>query len=124
VDGGQSTGASTTPADSLTTLTANDLLIGVGAYDGGTTTFVAGASYTLIGKEASNANQDHLAEFRLVTTATSYTVDSTIGTSISWGMRTAGFKEAAAGITVGELMAARQAGQLMPYPTKKEVVGY
>lgn len=96
VDGGQTTSAgSLTPSDTLTTLTANDLVIGVAAYDGADTTFVEGASHTLIGKEASNAFQDHLLEFRLVAAAQLYTVTATIGASLANSMYTAAFKESA-----------------------------
>lgn len=97
VDGGQTIATSTTVSDTLTTLTANDLLIGCAAYDAGTTTLVEGASYTLIGKEASNAFQDHLLEFRLVTTAQLYTVTATVGASVPNSMYTAAFKEAVGG---------------------------
>ena len=95
VDGGSSTGTSTTPADSLTTLSADDLLIGVVAHDG-TSTITPGTDYTQIGEEEDNTLQDHGAEFRLVTTAQAYSVNWTLGTSSPWGVYTAAFKPAAA----------------------------
>lgn len=107
VDGGSSTGTSTTPADSLTTLAANDLLIGVMAHDGSSgISITPTANYTQIGEEETNTFQDHNAVFRIATSATSYTVDWTIGSSSPWGVYTLAFKEAsgAAASVLGPLL--------------------
>jgi hypothetical protein len=105
VDGGQTTATSTAVSDTLTTLTANDLLIGAACYDTATTTLVEGATYTLIGKEPSNAIQSHLAELRLVGAAQLYTVTATIGASQPNSMYTAGFKESTGGAGTHRLSA-------------------
>lgn len=107
VDGGSSTGTSTTPADSLTTLTANDLLIGVMAHDGSSgISITPDAPWNQIGEEENNTAQDHSAVFQIVTTATSYTASWVIGSSSPWGVYTLGFKEAtgAASNVIGMLL--------------------
>ena len=97
VDGGSSSGTDAAPADALTTLTANDLIIGVMAQDGATKTLTPGADYTQIGENETNAAmQCHNAVFRIVTTAQAYTVDWTMASSSLWGAYTAAFREAAA----------------------------
>ncbi len=96
VDGGSATGSSTTPSDGLTTATANALLLGVMGHVTANTSITPNGSYTQIGEE-ENASL-HTAfnlVFRIVTTAQAYTIDWTTGTSVTWGVYTAGFKEAA-----------------------------
>lgn len=102
VDGGDSTGTGTTASDSITTGTANALIIGVMLHTdtAANRTLTAGGSYTQFGEIESVANAPHHAEFRIATTATAYTVDATIGTSVTWSMQTVSFKEATAAATV------------------------
>lgn len=84
-------------SDSLTTATANALLLGVLTHSADTRTLTAGTNYTQIGENENNSStQCHHAEFRLVTTAQAYTVDWTAGTGESPGncaAQTAGFAE-------------------------------
>lgn len=93
VDGSSSTGTSTAPADSITTGVANALIIGVAFHDGS----VANAldptgSYTQIGEEEdNNVSVDFNLVYRIATTATSYTVDWTLGSSASWLAQTISF---------------------------------
>lgn len=95
VDGGNSTGTSTTPADSITTATANELILGCMLQDGSTTTLTPGGSYTQIGEsEDNNTGQCHSLVFRIATTATAYSVDWTIGSSEAWRAMTVSFKAA------------------------------
>lgn len=105
VDGGVSSGTSTTPADDILTVTANDLLIGIMNHDSVDQILTPGTNYTQIGESEDNTGQEaHNAEFRIVTTATTYTVDWTVGASVAWNARTAAFKEAAGGATWGPLL--------------------
>ena len=100
VDGGSSTGNNTTPTDTLTTLTANALLIGAMTSTGPDPTVDPGTSHTLFGEMESATNNPHGAEFRIVTTATAYTVYfelSVAGGSRNWTINTAAFKEVAGG---------------------------
>ncbi len=99
VDGGSSTNTGTAVSDSLTTLTANALLIGVMTHSASMTyTLTPGGSYTQIGEVEDNSGSTAFnAVFRIVTTATSYDVDWTLGTSATWAAYTAAFKPAAAG---------------------------
>lgn len=93
VDGGSSTGTSTTPADGITTATANDLIIGCASYEGTGVTIAPGGDYTTIGELEDAANLwTYSLVFRLVTTAQAYTVDWTISSSNVWVAMTAAFK--------------------------------
>jgi hypothetical protein len=92
VDGVGATGTSTTPADSLTTLTANALILGVMTKNA-SATMTPTANYTEIGEEPSGTNLAHNAVYRIATTATSYTVDWTMNNSVGWTVYTAAFKE-------------------------------
>lgn len=101
VDGGSTAGLGTdiTPSDDLTTLTANDLVIGLMTDNDATVTITPGASYTQIGEVENNVTtQCHSAVFRLVTTAQAYTVDWScdIPNANTWGVYTAAFKAAVA----------------------------
>lgn len=107
VDGGSTTGTSTTPADALTTVTANDLLIGVMIHFSADTA-LAPTSGTQIGEIESNANQCHAASFQVVTTAQAYTVSWSAGASVVWAATTAAFKEVAGGGGLAIPVAMRQ----------------
>lgn len=97
-DGGTTTGTGTAIADSITTASANALIIGVCTHNvAGSPTLTPGGSYTQIGELELNDDTAHNAVFRIATTATSYSVDWTLGSSGSWSAQTASFKEAAAG---------------------------
>lgn len=93
------TGSSTTPAVSITTATADALLIG--CVTGGIVAaggLTPGASYTQIGElEDSAGTWDFNAVFRLATTATSYSVDWTKATSAGWSAITIAFKASGGG---------------------------
>lgn len=100
VDGGLATGAATTtPSTTITTVSANDLLIGVWApsaqnQGGGAQT--QGSGWTLIGKNESLGCNGSAGcypvnvQFKIVTTATSYTVDWTTP-SVAYGIYRAAF---------------------------------
>lgn len=97
-DGGSSSGTGTSVSDSITTATANAAIVGVFLHDsGGSETMTAGGSYTTFGEIESASNAPHHALFRIATTATSYTVDGTLGGSQNWRMQTRSFREATAG---------------------------
>lgn len=96
VNGGISTGTSTSPADSLTTTVANALVLGVmqkqcGGCTGAESITPAGG-YTQIGEEEDATSPlSGSAVFQVVTTAQAYSVSWTIGTSRTWGAYTASF---------------------------------
>lgn len=96
-DGGQSTGTSTSPSDSLTTGVANALIIGVVIHNDNTNPSITpSGSYTEIAQDADYDadNTDYSVVYRIATTATSYTVDWTLGSSTLWGVYTVSFKPA------------------------------
>lgn len=94
VDGGSSSGNSTAPLDAITTSTANDLIIGLMFHiDSVSDTLSPGSGYTQIGEQENNStSQCHNAEFKIVTTATSYNVDWSTGSSRQWVAMTMAFK--------------------------------
>lgn len=93
VDGGSSTGSSTTPSDTLEVFTNSCLLIGTMFHVNGTLTISPGTGYTQIGEVESVANHDVSNLFRVVSSAGIYTVDWTIASSAGWRAATAAFKE-------------------------------
>lgn len=99
VDGGSSTGTSTSASDAITTATANELIIGVfGHGSSANSSITPGGSYTQINEEEDGIiHAPYNLVFRLATTATSYTVDFTVGTSVNWMVLTHSFQEATGG---------------------------
>jgi len=98
VNGGSTTGTSSSPADALTTLTENALILGVMTHDGSTQTITPGGSYTQIGEHESNTNmQCHNAVFRVATTAQAYTADWTTALGPLWAAQTLALKETVVG---------------------------
>ena len=91
VDGGTSIGQSNAPADTITTSTANELIIGSMATPSSAVHSPTG-SYTQIGEDQSATN-GHNCVFRVATTATGYTVDWSENGTIDWSAQTASFKE-------------------------------
>src|SRR3990167_2053166 len=98
VNGGSTEGNSTTPADSLTTLTADALLLGVmGHASFLNPSLTPGAGYTQIGEYEDNQTiVAHNAVFRLVTTAQAHTIDWTVADAVLWEASSEAFKPAAA----------------------------
>lgn len=99
VDGGESHSAGASSVnllDTITTLTANDLIIGVGMADADTGGWTPGASYTLIASDRFADYWPYGAEFRIVTSPTSYNVDFTLAGPRPWNVISAAFKETAA----------------------------
>lgn len=95
VNGGSSTGSSTSPADSLTTTAANSLILGVVGFQSAAAV-TPGGSYTKIAEDQSALDGFNLA-YRVATTATSYTVDWTLGSSQPWSACTVAIKELTGG---------------------------
>jgi hypothetical protein len=110
VDGGVTTQGSATPEDTILTVTANDLVVGILSYASSSTSITKGASYTEIGQNTSTTNaQPFGAEFAIVTTATTYTVDWTLGASRTATVYTAAFKPATGAAISGYSSTAQQA---------------
>jgi hypothetical protein len=96
INGGESTGTSTTPSDGLITLTDGALVIGVMAKIG-SSTHTVGSGYTLIDSDTTLVRQAYAAEFQIVGAAGAYTPDFTIGATDDWTMISVAFKPAGAG---------------------------
>jgi hypothetical protein len=97
VDGSFSAFSTSTPQDDITTLSANDLVLGVMSFAGATQTITKGASYTEIGQnQLTNNAQPFGAEFAIVSPAQLYTVDWVISGTPAWRVYTAAFKRSIA----------------------------
>ena len=95
VNGGSSTGTSTTPSDAITPTATNALLVGALAADA-TSTVTVGSGFTQIGETEGNPAAG--VEFQIVTTAQAYTVDWTLGTSRDWSAQTYSFTPSNGGV--------------------------
>jgi hypothetical protein len=93
VNGGTSTGTSTSASDGITTLTSGELIIGVAGHSGTTVTITP--TQTQIG-EAEDVNQyePYNTSFQIAGAAGAYTQTWTLGGSVAWQVLTASFKEA------------------------------
>lgn len=99
VNGGSTSATSTTQSDAITTSTANELIIGVMCNSNGgegTITITPNASYTQIGEDEDVADTNFSLVYRIATSATSYTVSWTLGSSQAGNAQTLSFDEAAA----------------------------
>lgn len=90
VDGGSSTGSSTTPSDGLTTITANSVILGLVGFQT-SSTVTPGGSYTEISESQGSLNGFNFVN-RMATTAQAYTVDWTLGTTQAWSACTVSIK--------------------------------
>jgi hypothetical protein len=100
VNGGETIGFDTAPTSTITTLTANALVIGVISTDTGLTSWSAGSGFTLIDSVTSAAIQPYAAEFRVVGAPGEYDVNfdyTAGGGEIDYSILSAAFKETAAG---------------------------
>lgn len=88
----------TNPSASITTTTANDLILALLVNSGsGSPTITPNASYTEIGETEDGACcATYSAVFRIVTTATSYTVDWTLSAANNTGVYPAAYKPSTA----------------------------
>lgn len=82
VNGGSSTGTSTTPSDSITTATDNALILGLAAFQT-SASITPGGSYTQITEGQQSIDGFNL-EYRIATTAQAYTVDWTMDVNQAW----------------------------------------
>lgn len=101
-DGGEALPASSaTPTDTITTGTANALIVGVAINPGANTIWGVGSGYTQIDEDESAAIQTFSAQYQIVTAAGSYNVDWTMDLAHLTSIYDASFKEAvAAGVDI------------------------
>src|SRR5262245_55489571 len=109
VDGGGQFGTSTSPARSLTTTTANALIIGAMAaeYDLAAVTITPPSSPAVeLAEDEGGTFAPYSLVYRLATTATNYTLSWTLSRSMNWGVVVVAFREAtaAAGTDPGGLI--------------------
>jgi hypothetical protein len=105
VDGGTSTGSSTTPSDSLTTSATDTMVVGVMShfdFNDDTLTPDTGGGWTQLAEyELSASIANYNCEYQLFSSAGAKTASWTIGNSRNWGAQTASFKATPAGADVG-----------------------
>lgn len=96
-DGGQSTGTGTAVSDSLVTVAAGALVVGVMAHTtAGTPSITPDSGWTQVGENEDNSCcQSFSMIFQIVTTATTYTPSWTMGSSVNWIARSISFEPAA-----------------------------
>lgn len=93
VDGGESTGTSTAPADALTTATNNAIVVGIVAIQAsGSNGFTPNSGYSIIFQDAASDNASFCFLWRRAVTAGAFTVGLTIGGSKLWSVYTLGIK--------------------------------
>jgi hypothetical protein len=100
VNGGEATGNSNaTAVDTITTLAANDLILGAIVVPSSGFGWSPGSGYTMIYSDDTASIQPYACEFRLATTAGSYNVGFGYGTATQdWSIVNAAFKETTAGV--------------------------
>lgn len=95
VDDGETTGSSTAPSASLTTLTACDLLIGVLAFATSGTISLDGGARMQLDADPTGTEQPYAAAFRYLYDTGVETMSWTLGTSRDWSVLLQAFKPAA-----------------------------
>jgi hypothetical protein len=106
VDGGESTGTSTAPSDSLTTLVNNALVIGVVAY-GLNTTVAPDAPNIQLDEDEGVGEQPYSVAGKILASAGSTSVAWTLGASAAWSVYTASFAPVSSGSGGGLKLAGR-----------------
>ena len=114
VDGGVTNNTSTTQADSVTTVTANELVVGVMTTDSPDTSFTPDAGWTEIAEQESHAVQSGSAVFQIVTTAQSYSVSWTLGASRNGWVQTASFKASTGTVALSGSAGTSSVGTMSP----------
>lgn len=102
VNGGNSTGSSTTPSDGITTTAADTVVLGVVVHGHGgdiAITENTGGGWTLLGEIESVSLAPHNAQYQVFSSAGAKTASWTIGASQSWCAMTASFEKATAAAT-------------------------
>lgn len=98
VNGGTSTGTSTTPSDGITTVADDALIGGSCAPDWSSNITITASSMTSIGEEEDATNWAiYNAAFKIVSGAGANTVDWTLGASREWAAQSHSFAPAAVG---------------------------
>ena len=94
VNAGGANGIDSAPTHSITTTVADALIVGVAGDDSGNTSAITeGSGFTKIAEEENGSlYMRYGLEFKIATSATTYTVDWTTADSVSWQVLAASFK--------------------------------
>jgi hypothetical protein len=109
VDGGSSTGASTTASDAVTTIDANTLVLAMvthGSSGSFSITEDTGGGWTKLGEDEGTANCPSACEYQIFTSAGAKTASWTFGASLNWAAQTLSFKAAASSAVYPLVLAA------------------
>lgn len=105
IDGGTSSGTSTSPADAFTTTDANTVGVGVVTHgNSGTITITedSGGGWGLLGEVENYSNAPVSCTYQIYASAGAKSAGWTLGSSPAWAAQTAAFKQAASGANVSQ----------------------
>lgn len=105
IDGGTSSGTSTTPSDGFTTTATNTVGIGVVTHGNSGTISItedSGGGWSLVGEVENYSNAPMSCEYQIFSSSGAKSAGWTLGSSQSWVAQTVGFKEATAGDNVSQ----------------------
>lgn len=122
VAGSEATGNSATvTATGITTVTADAMLVMCAdSIDGG----ARASAWTSPLVEEVDVNETYLADGIQAGAGASGNKSATLSASAGWCAQLLALRPAAAGVTVGEMMAAQQQGSRWPFPDRRAVVAY
>lgn len=103
IDGGTSSGTSTTPSDAFTTSDANTVGVGVVTHGNSGTISItedSGGGWSLLGEVENYANAPMSCTYQIYSSAGAKSAGWTLGSSQAWVAQTAAFKQAASGANV------------------------
>lgn len=102
VNGGNSTGTSTSASDSITTTAADTVVVGIMTHGSTSAQFLTpdtGGGWVEAGEVQSTTNAPHNVVYQIFASAGSKTPSWTIGNSVTWCAMTASFEATAAAAT-------------------------
>lgn len=102
VDGGSSTGTSTTPSDGITTTAASTVVVATVTHGGSGSQSITedtGGGWTKLGEIESTSNAPHNTQYQLFSSAGAKTASWTLGGTLGWSAMTVSFEETAAAAT-------------------------
>lgn len=105
VDGGNSTGTSTTPLDGITTTAADTIVLACMSHGNSGTISITedtGGGWTSLGEVEGTGNAPYAWEYQIFTSAGAKTAGFTLGNNVGWAVQTLSLKAASAGANVSQ----------------------
>lgn len=100
VDGGNSTGTSTSPSDGITTSAADAIVLACISHGGGTISIThdSGGGWSSLGEIESTGNAPYAWEYQIFSSAGAKTAGFSLGSSVAWTIQTLSLKQASGSI--------------------------